>query len=316
MLQGTAMTPFIVILLLCFAVSKAFVCNEYTTFLKLFRMNLDAFPDLRNCSAYLTSLDVSDNQITSIPAEIGTFVNLQELNVNNNLLQELPAEIGQLYNLRTLRVYANKLRQLPVEFRNLTSLQELHAEYNELTSLPMLPNLSMLYVGFNNLTSIPAEYGHLSNLNTLDAYSNPLTCLPRSVKALPNLSSGSFYLPACTNHSIEGFLTNRTAQKGTCGGFGKYPQHCIAPAFIIRYLSFLYNSLQDQRHRAGLLRLRAHHLHHERPRGDRDQALAVGPVIPGPGLRSRCPSCGVRGGHLSPLRSSHWRRHRLCGPQR
>jgi hypothetical protein len=71
------------------------------------------------------------------------------------------------------------------------------------------------------------------NLQTLEHYGNPLSCLPRSVKRIFNFQNGN-YLPACSNHSVESFLTNRVAQKGTCEGFGKrrsyFPSHDLLTA--------------------------------------------------------------------------------------
>jgi Leucine-rich repeat (LRR) protein len=83
-------------------------------------------------------------------------------------------------------------------------------------------NLATLSVPHSNLTDIPAEFGYMYNLQTLEHYGNPLSCLPRSVKRIFNFQGGN-YLPACSNHTVEAFLTNRVAQKGTCEGFGTHP---------------------------------------------------------------------------------------------
>ena len=46
-------------------------------------------------------LDLSGNQLTSVPAEIGQLTSLRELYLSGNQLTSLPAEIGQLTSLRS-----------------------------------------------------------------------------------------------------------------------------------------------------------------------------------------------------------------------
>ena len=64
-------------------------------------------------------------------------MNLQCLYLNNNQLTSLPVEIGNLVNLQYLYLYDNKLTSLPVEIGNLVNLQYLNLYYNQLTSLPV-----------------------------------------------------------------------------------------------------------------------------------------------------------------------------------
>ena len=55
---------------------------------------------------------------------------LRYLDVSNNQLKTLPAEIGQLRNLQVLNVAGNKLRTLPVECSSLIALERLHFSPN------------------------------------------------------------------------------------------------------------------------------------------------------------------------------------------
>ena len=84
----------------------------------------------------LTKLDLSDNQLTSLPAEIGKLTQLTKLYLSDNQLTSLPAEIGQLTQLTELNLSNNQLTSLPAEIGNMTQLTELYLSNNQLTSLP------------------------------------------------------------------------------------------------------------------------------------------------------------------------------------
>lgn len=60
--------------------------------------------------AHLTVLDLSKNQITVLPAEIGMLINLRHLDLYNNRLDHLPIEVGKLRKLRYLDVKNNPLK--------------------------------------------------------------------------------------------------------------------------------------------------------------------------------------------------------------
>ena len=131
------------------------------------------------------------------------------LNIENNNLTTLPPEIGNLINLQKFYCSYNKLIALPAEIGNLINLKKLDLSNNVLCSLPAeigrLRNLKKLYLGNNSLTSLPAEIGRLCNLQKfhIDEYSyeinnldpdcpililgkikNPITNLPSGLKTI------------------------------------------------------------------------------------------------------------------------------------
>ncbi|KFM10461.1 E3 ubiquitin-protein ligase LRSAM1, partial [Aptenodytes forsteri] len=81
-------------------------------------------------------LDLHDNQLASIPADIGQLTSLQVLNLERNLLKCLPQSVGDLAQLQMLNVKGNKLKELPATVSGLRSLRTLDISENMLQELP------------------------------------------------------------------------------------------------------------------------------------------------------------------------------------
>ncbi|KFZ69146.1 E3 ubiquitin-protein ligase LRSAM1 [Podiceps cristatus] len=81
-------------------------------------------------------LDLHDNQLASLPADIGQVTSLQVLNLERNLLKCLPQSIGDLAQLQMLNVKGNKLKELPATVSGLRSLCTLDISENMLQELP------------------------------------------------------------------------------------------------------------------------------------------------------------------------------------
>ncbi len=108
-----------------------------------------------------------------------------ELNLSFNELSTLPPEIGQLTSLTKLNLGNNQLSTLPPELLQLTSLTMLGLSFNELSTLPpeigQLTNLTELYLINNQLTTLPPEIGQLTKLEALRLDDNPLTSPPYEI---------------------------------------------------------------------------------------------------------------------------------------
>ena len=141
----------------------------------------------------LTSLDLGINQLTALPPEIWQLTNLTTLDLFGNQLTALPPEIGRLTNLTTLNLAAIQLSALPPEIGRLTNLTSLDLSGNGLTALPpeiwQLTNLTTLGLGGTVLTTLPAEIGQLKGLTRLDLWSNRFTALPPEFWQLTNLTT-------------------------------------------------------------------------------------------------------------------------------
>jgi len=112
-------------------------------------------------------------RLTEIPAEVFTaFPNLVELNLSRNQLKTLPATISLLKNVKRLIVDRNKLAALPPEIGQMESLQELILNRNELSTLPKeigkLTNLYLIDLWSNNIDDLPKSMKEMKNLKEVD----------------------------------------------------------------------------------------------------------------------------------------------------
>ena len=82
----------------------------------------------------LEKLDLSHNNLASIPPDISALVSLTELNLDHNVIVALPATMGQLKQLKTLSLRSNQLRASNTSFSE-TNPQPLPASLFEDTPL-------------------------------------------------------------------------------------------------------------------------------------------------------------------------------------
>ena len=79
--------------------------------------------------------DVSCNEITHLPIQMGEMTSLRSLNVRRNLLVELPKELSQL-KLVSFDCTSNRINKLPLCFREMVTLIDLFVENNPLEVPP------------------------------------------------------------------------------------------------------------------------------------------------------------------------------------
>jgi hypothetical protein len=78
-------------------------------------------------------LILTDNALTSVPAEIGQCTHLQKLMLAGNQLRRLPPELAQCTRLELLRISANQLSELPAWLLHMPRLTWLAFAGNPLT---------------------------------------------------------------------------------------------------------------------------------------------------------------------------------------
>ncbi|KAM4692698.1 leucine-rich repeat-containing protein 59 isoform 1-T2 [Rhinophrynus dorsalis] len=79
-----------------------------------------------------TILDLSCNNLTTLPGEFCSLTHIVRLDLSKNQLLQLPPEFGRLINLQHLDLLQNRLTALPVTFAQLKSLKWLDLKDNPL----------------------------------------------------------------------------------------------------------------------------------------------------------------------------------------
>ena len=138
-------------------------------------------------------LDLSDNQLMSVPPEITKLTNLISLDLSGNQLTSVPPEITKLTKLRFLNLGFNQLKIVPPEITRLSTLTSLTLGFNQLKIVPpeitRLTNLTSLNLTSNQLKIVPPEITGLTNLISLNLSDNELRNMPSEITKLMNLSS-------------------------------------------------------------------------------------------------------------------------------
>jgi internalin A len=146
---------------------------------------------LLNLESKPSSLDLSSLGLAQLPPSIGQLESLTTLNLDNNQLTTLPSPIAKLGNLKWLYLSRNKLLQIPPEIGQLHSLIFLYLNNNHLTELPSeiekLRSLQLLDLRRNQLVKLPIEITELGSLEKLYLHDNPKLGLPDSLLG-PNFS--------------------------------------------------------------------------------------------------------------------------------
>lgn len=93
----------------------------------------------------LKILDLHDNQLSSLPEDMGQLSSLQVLNVEQNDLKSVPSSLTTLAQLQTLNLKGNRIRKLPESLSGLKSLRTLDISRNQIRHLPQdLANIRTL----------------------------------------------------------------------------------------------------------------------------------------------------------------------------
>ncbi|MBW4425249.1 MAG: leucine-rich repeat domain-containing protein [Nostoc desertorum CM1-VF14] len=179
-------------------------------------------------------LDLSGQELTELPVEIGKLKQLKSLilgkkvegyefvedrvfeKVSGNNLKTLPLELLGLPNLRKLDISGNPLESIPDVVTQILHLEELILIRVELTEIPdaitNLTNLTQLDLNSNQITQIPEAIANLTNLTQLDLSFNQITQIPEAIANLTNLTVLDLSFNQITQ--IPEAITNLTNLRG------------------------------------------------------------------------------------------------------
>jgi tRNA A-37 threonylcarbamoyl transferase component Bud32 len=153
---------------------------------------LDSFPpELYALENTLEVLDLSDNNLSSLPDDFDRFKKLKRVFLSNNQFTHVPKILAKLPVLSMIALRNNKIKifeenSLPLSIRWLILTD------NELTSLPeFIGNLKLLQkfmLSGNKLTFLPETLAKCKNLELLRIAANNLNSFPKFLLFLPKLS--------------------------------------------------------------------------------------------------------------------------------
>jgi Leucine-rich repeat (LRR) protein len=236
----------------------------------------------------LRDLDLAENWMAALPAQITKCTALQTLDASSNKLEALPEKVGRWTRLRKLDLHTNALAALPDSFCGLTALTELDLHANQLVHLPegfaALTALRTLTLHNNCLEGLPAMHG--TEVRHVTLHHNRLESLPAELVAglggAVDLSHNRFReVPAClyrdTTHALNmcenalcGFAPGLTAMAAVTvldlghNQLARLPDELCALR-TLRHLDVNNNVLEVLPERLGsLTALRVLHVQHNR----------------------------------------------------
>lgn len=148
-------------------------------------------PEIFELADTLEVLDLSNNQLDSLPDDFGRLKHLKILFLSNNRFETLPTEIADCPELEMIGFKANRIKRveegaLPKKTRWLILTDNLIEQLPD--SMGQLYRLKKLALAGNRLTSLPASMADCQNLELVRLSANQLTSLPDWLFQLPKLS--------------------------------------------------------------------------------------------------------------------------------
>lgn len=153
---------------------------------------LTEFPnELFDLATTLEYLDLSGNQLSTLPANFDRFQELRILFCSENQFTALPSILGKLPRLDIVGFKANKIQTIPADALNV-NIRWLILTDNLLVSIPkeigQLNLLQKLMLAGNKLTELPDTLSNCKELGLLRIAANKITILPNWLLQMPKLA--------------------------------------------------------------------------------------------------------------------------------
>lgn len=196
--------------------------------------NLSEFPmEILTLANSLEILDLSGNQLSSLPDELTQLKKLHIIFASDNLFNVLPEVLGRCERLqmigfktnqiehvpanslprqlRWLILTDNRISTLPDSIGDCLALQKLALAGNRLTSLPQsmsqLVNLELLRISANQLEACPEQLLNLPKLAWFAFSGNPFSRNELQIDSIPTLPSSSFLLQQILGQGASGVIS-------------------------------------------------------------------------------------------------------------
>jgi Leucine-rich repeat (LRR) protein len=164
----------------------------------------------------ITKIDLSNNEITSVPPEIGLLANIAVLKLRNNKLSVLSRELFNCASLTHLDLSSNNISELDPAIGNLGLLIDLNLSSNHLGYLPPsicnCTRIQQFDVSDNSIEVMPERIGVMAGVLKLNLSNNRLREIPPTVGSMLRLQelmvkkNALEYLPDLTKLSALSVL--------------------------------------------------------------------------------------------------------------
>ncbi|QIY91081.1 leucine-rich repeat domain-containing protein [Chryseobacterium gallinarum] len=144
----------------------------------------------------LTSLTLSNGEISIIPSELYNLISIQYFNIEDNNIKSIDKNINQLKKLKSLSLSDNPITTIPKEICELNNLESLVLENTKIKELPKclgdLQYLNWINISGTRLEEFPIEILNAPKLETIHAKGLKLKNY-KEVKAICKKRNITFY---------------------------------------------------------------------------------------------------------------------------